>query len=564
MKNKGWQLVKRPTGIAGLDEMTHGGLPRGQTTLVVGEMSAGKTVLGLQVLASAIAEGGSGIFISFEESPDQIRRNADSFDWGQALNESKDWSIVDARMPLDAEHSGDFGIEGLLAAIQSKASSFRDPWVVIDGVDQLLQRQSDRIRAIDQIRQLNECCERHDWTMLLSGKVGIDRVAPKFLEGIEFMLPTVLNLYATTIDGRLHRYIRVGKYRGSSHREGDMPMLITDKGIQIPAEIDTSSTSSGIVDERVGTGIPRLDELLDGGIYRGSSVLISGRPGTAKSTLAASFAEAAAKRDERALYISFDELQAPFVRNLASIDIHLQQHIDDDKFRFYARTSSTCVIARHLLEIEALIDEFEPHILVIDPVSALAKAGSPEAARNGVEQLLTYARMKGITSLVTSLTSDDDIEQESTTGMVSTIADTWIVLGYHMRGGERNRSLSIVKSRGSGHSNQQRELLLSDDGVNLEDIYEFGSDVLMGTAREQKDSEERREKAREELERAERRHELERRIDEARNQAERLSRELELEDRLVRVLEEESNRHARSIRRRRQPEARGEKTGDDK
>jgi circadian clock protein KaiC len=561
MSDPNWRLRKRATAIEGLDEMTHGGLPDRQATLVVGEMGTGKTIFGLQVLANAIADNGSGLFISFEESLEQIRRNADSFEWGPKLNGSEAWSIIDARTPVGAERSGEFGIEALLIAIESRAGTMSDPWIVIDGIDQLLQH-ADRARAIDELRQLNERCEQKGWTMLLSGKSRQEELSPRFLEGIEFMLPTVIRLTGSVIDRRLHRYIRVAKYRGSSHAGEELPLIINDEGLCIPHLSPVSDHSAPAGAERVSTGVSALDALLAGGPYRGSSLLISGRPGTAKSTLAGAFAEATADRGERTLYLSFDEMQAPFIRNLASVGIDLQTHIDKGRLQFFARTASAGVIAEHLLALRHQIEAFGPQSLIIDPVSALLKAGGGENARNAVESILALARQRGITTVMTSLTDDDDPEGEASIASVSTIADTWIVLDYNVRAGERNRSLSIVKSRGSGHSNQQRELLLSDKGLDLAKVYEYGTEVLMGTARAEKEGEERRNAQRRNLERMQRRRDLERRIEKTRSKMECLNAELDLEAQRLDELDRSNSEHLRQVRRRRAPDEVDETTGD--
>ncbi|TQE99438.1 MAG: AAA family ATPase [Spiribacter salinus] len=530
MNDSHWQLEKRPTGIPGLDRLTHGGLPFGQATLIVGQPGAGKTVLALQVLAHAVAEGDGGVFVTFEESPAQVRRNADSFCWGENLNHSEGWTVIDARLPIGAESSGAFDIEGLLASIGAPAEGLVRPWIVIDGIDQLLKHQPDPLLAVDQVRQINEHCERHGWTLLLSGKVEGDRAAPRYLEGVEFMLPTTLVLTASMVERRLHRYIRIAKYRGASHNPDQVPVIINDDGIQLPYQAIPDSDSASASTERISTGIERLDQLLGGGPFRGSSTLISGRPGTAKSTLAAGFAEAAARRDERTLYVSFDEMQAPYVRNLASVGLDLQPHIDAGRIRFCALSAWSALISEHLLMLRRLIEEFNPHCLVIDPISALLKAAGSEGPRTATERILGFARSRGITTVLTSLSGEGDPEGEATAVHVSTVADTWIVLDYNVRAGERNRSLSIVKSRGSAHSNQQRELILSSDGISLADVYEYGTEVLMGTARLQKESEEKAALRRRELKRAQHREDLKRRLQQARSEAERLSTELELEE----------------------------------
>ncbi|MFP4277954.1 MAG: ATPase domain-containing protein [Wenzhouxiangella sp.] len=548
-----WQLQKRSTGVPGLDRLTHGGLPQGQATLIVGQAGAGKTVLTLQVLANAVVEGHGGVFVSFEESPAQVRRNAASFAWGKDLNSSTAWVAIDARMPLGAESAGAFDLDGLLVGIEAHAVRFERPWIVIDGIDQLLKHQADGMLAVDQVRQINEHCEQRGWTLLLSGKIEGDRVSPQYLEGVEFMLPTTLVLTATMIGGRLHRHLRIAKYRGSSHDPDQVPMILNDDGIQLPYQSVPADDSINASSERISMGVEQLDKLLGGGVYRGSSTLISGRPGTAKSTLAASFAEASASREERALYVSFDEMAAPYVRNLASVGIHLQPHIEAGRIRFCARSASAGLISEHVLMVQHEIERFDPHCLVIDPVSALLKSAGTEESRTAIERILNFARTRGITTVLTALSGEGDPEGEATAVDVSTVADTWIVLDYNIRGGERNRSLSIVKSRGSAHSNQQRELILSSEGISLADIYEYGTEVLMGTARIEKENEEKAESRRRDLKRAQRREDLLRRIEQAREEALRLSNELALEDQTAAEADRVAHDYISKIRAQRNP-----------
>ena len=556
-----WALRKRSTGIAGLDWLTHGGLPQGQATLLLGDTGTGKTVLGLQILASAIAEGNGGVFVSFEESPAQLKRNADSFSWGRRLAESDAWSAIDARNTLGAEIAGEFDINGLMAAIGSLVAKHEAPWIVVDGIDQLLQHHPDPSEAIDQVRQINEHCEQNGWTLLLSGKTVDSGLSPRHLEGIEFMLPTMLVLTAKVIDGRLNRFMRVAKYRGSAHVTDEVPVVMNDRGIQLPHLDVPSSRSVSASNERISTGIARLDELLGGGPFRGSGLLISGRPGTAKSTLAASVAEAAAQRGERTLLVSFDEMEAPYVRNLTSVGIELQPHIDADRIRFRAFAATESLVSEHLLEFQQQIEAFQPHLLVVDPVSALLKSPGNKGPRPAVEWLIDLTRKTGITTVMTALSGGGDPEGEATIAHVSTIADTWIVLDYNVHGGERNRSLSIVKSRGTHHSNQQRELLLSDAGIDLADIYEFGSEVLMGTARAQKQSEEAASSRREALEQARLRHDLERRIDQARAEIEQLSAELALHDEDAAETDRNNRRHSEEVQRQRLGDGKNDRGG---
>ncbi|MFN2332466.1 MAG: ATPase domain-containing protein, partial [Halomonas sp.] len=522
-------LEKRRTGIADLDRVTNGGLPTGQATLVLGQAAAGKTVLALQVLARAIERGEGGVFVTFEESPGQVRRDAASFSWGAHLLESDRWRVIDARPRLDAELSGEFDIEGLLSVVAATAAQVGGRWVVFDGIDQLLQHQPNLRIAIDQVRRLDAYCEEHGWTLLLTGKATGDSMAPAHLEGIEFLLSATLVLSARVVDQQLNRSLRVAKFRGSGHVADELPMIMDNDGIQLPYHEKPSAGVVAASNERISTGVERLDKLLDGGIYRGSSLLISGRPGTAKSTLAGSFALAAAARGERTLYVSFDEVEGPYVRNLRSVGVDLRGPIGAGLVRFEDLSAFALRVTEHYLVLRRLLDSFDPHCLVVDPVSALLKARGTEGANMATEHLIDLVRGRGITTVLTSLSGEGDMEGEATQGQVSTLADSWIVLDYNVRGGERNRSLSIVKSRGSGHSNQQRELLLSDAGIDLADVYEHGSEVLMGMARATRERKDVATERRRQRERERRRLDLERRIEQTDIERHRLATELELE-----------------------------------
>ncbi|RZU98340.1 circadian clock protein KaiC [Spiribacter vilamensis] len=522
-------MEKRRTGIADLDRVTNGGLPTGQATLVLGEAAAGKTVLALQVLAHSIERGEGAVFVSFEESPAQIRRDAASFSWGQSLLESDRLQIIDARPPIDSESAGNFDLDGLLSVVAAAATQVGALWIVFDGIDQLLQYQPDHKAAINQIRRVEEACEQYGWTLLLTGKATRDSTAPAHLEGVEFLLSASLVLSAQIVNQQLNRSLRIAKYRGSDHTADEMPMLIDRHGITLPYHGADERADVEATNERLSLGVERLDTLLGGGIYRGSSLLISGRPGTAKSTLAGAFAEAAAARGERTLYISFDELEGPYVRNLESVGINLREPIEAGWVCFRTLSAYAARVTEHFLTIRRLLDTFEPHCLVIDPISAMLKASATEGANMATEQLLDLVRRRGITTIITSLSGEEDPEGEATQGQVSTLADSWIVLDYNVRAGERNRSLSIVKSRGTGHSNQQRELLIGESGPDLADIYENGSEVLMGTARVTRELEDAAAARRRSLEWEQRRTDLEEQIAQAEKERRRLEAIMELE-----------------------------------
>jgi circadian clock protein KaiC len=261
--------------------------------------------------------------------------------------------------------------------------------------------------------------------------------------------------------------------------------------------------------ERVSTGIPELDEMLEGGYLLGTSILVTGAPGTAKSTLAASFLIPALERGEKALYVSFDEGAREIVRNMTSVNIHLQPHIDSGALFMYSARAEARSGEEHLLEIRRLIQEHQPEFMTIDPVSAIIKSGGLVNALGMAKALINLAKYEGITLMLTSLLEGVDPLGEATPLQISTIADTWIQLSYSAVGGERNRALTIIKSRGTAHSNQVRELILSDEGVSLADVFTAGGEVLMGTLRYEKEIEQELEAARLQEEVEKRRKELE-------------------------------------------------------
>ncbi|WP_019021971.1 ATPase domain-containing protein [Thioalkalivibrio sp. ALE23] len=546
-------LQKFETGIAGLDRATRGGLPKGQATLVLGQPAAGKTVLCLQILARAVEQGARGVFVTSEESPEQVRRDAASFTWGAGLLESERWQLIDARPHPGAEAAGEFDMGGLLSAVTPAADGDAG-WVIFDGIDQLLQLQPNPHAAIEQIRRINDHCETHGQAMLITGKARGDGPAPAWLEGIEFLLSSSLLLSARVVQQKLNRSLRITKYRGSDHVADEMPMLIDGEGIQLPYHEAPPIGQPAAGSERLTTGIPRLDSLLGGGIHRGSSLLISGRPGTAKSTLAGTFAETRAREGERVLYISFDELESAYVRNLTSVGIDLATPMARGVVHFQDFSAYASSVTEQFLALRRLIDGFAPDCLIIDPVSALLKASATEGAHLATEQLTDLARRRGITTVLTALSGVEDPEGEATLGYVSTLADTWIVVGYNERGGERNRSLSIVKSRGSAHSNQQRELILSDSGLDLADVYASGSEVLMGTARAMKEREDQERERQRQLERERRRLDLEQRILQAEKEQQRLEAERDHLDRTSGETDRLEHDYHEEIRRRRDPD----------
>jgi circadian clock protein KaiC len=479
----GETVRKAATGIPGIDAITRGGFPEARTTLILGGPGAGKTVLALESMVNAARLNHEpGIFVAFEESSRQIIANAATFGWDLPSLEREKLFFLDARVSPMTIQSGDFDITLMLAGLEVKAREMGARRIVLDGLDVLLALLDDPVRERQEVYRLHDWLQKSGLTAVITGKAtDVDRHGAERYAFMQFMVDAVILLHHRMVDRVSLRGLRVAKYRGTGFDEGEFPMVISPTGIQV-ATFGPAILGHDVSTERVSTGIPRLDNMLDGGYYRGSSVLVSGAPGVAKTTLAASFARATCAQGERMLFVSFDEAATQLVRNLQSVGIDLAPFVSAGLLRIHAVRSESRSAEDHLIELQRIIREFEPRGLVLDPISALGKTGGEIAAVHSSLRLLDYARALGITALSTSLMSQG-ANVEATSMEISTIADTWIPIAYAIHGGERNRTLTVVKSRGMRHSNQVRELILSDAGVTLADVFTAGGEVLVGTAR---------------------------------------------------------------------------------
>lgn len=507
-------IQKKRTGIAGFDEITGGGLPGRRTTLVLGAPGAGKTVFALQCLVNgARLDREPGIFVAFEENTRQIVANAATFGWDLPALERERLFFLDARLSSAAVQSGDFDIEGMLAGLAAKAKAIQAKRIVFDGIDVLLTILNDGTKERREIYRLQDWLHDAGLTAIITAKsFEGDRVSSERYAFMQFMVDTVVAFHHRMVDRVSLRGVRVLKYRGSGFAENEFPMVISPTGVQV-AVFEPTALDYQVSNERIPSGVARLDTMLDGGYYRGSGILVSGAPGTAKTTLAGTFLAAGCAQGERGLYVSFDEASSQIVRNLSSVGLDLQRTIDDGLLEMHSIRTEARSAEEHFMAVRDRIQTIKPARLVIDPISALTKTGGQIAAVHGSLRLLDYARSQGITVLCTSLVAGEDAFTETTQTQISTIADTWIHLSYVVHAGERNRTLTIVKSRGMPHSNQVRELVLSDKGVTLTDVYTAGGEVLVGTARWEYEAKRREELARRTAERYARRTALERELE---------------------------------------------------
>jgi circadian clock protein KaiC len=488
--------AKAQTGIAGFDEVTGGGLPKGRTTLLVGGPGSGKTIFSVQFLVHG-AQGCKepGIFVAFEEAPKRIVSNLRGFGWKLEDLQRQKLYFMDAQPMPDLIQSGEFDLGGLLAALEAKVKEMGARRIVFDAMDVLLALLPDEAMRRREMHRLHQWLLDHEMTALITAKAGGEEPGSSHEQPfgfMQFMVDCSVILNHRVDMGVSQRNLRVQKYRGCSFNEDESPFVIGKDGFNVAMAHALGRVDSEVSFERVSSGVKRLDTMLGGGYYRGACVLITGFPGTAKTTLSGAFAEAACRRGERTMFVSFDSDGSEVVRNLTSVGIQLARYVKSGHLRMISARTIAGSAETILVRIKSLVKEQKARCLVMDPVSALSKAGNELTAHAVAERLIDWAKSAGITLVCTSLL--DEVSSQATNAsplQVSTMADTWIHLNYLVQAGERNRGMSIIKSRGTSHSNQVRELILSNTGVTLADIYTAGGEVLMGTLRWQKESAER-------------------------------------------------------------------------
>ena len=486
-----------PTGVEGFDAITGGGLPRNRTSLILGGPGAGKTVFALQTLVNGARQFGEpGIFVAFEENSRHILANAASFGWNLPKLEKKQLFFFDAKMGPDVIKAGEFDLSGMLAGIKAEADARGARRIVFDAVDALLSLLDDPLAERREIYRLDDWLSESGLTGIITAKSeGDDPFVGEGYGFMQFMADCVVALKLRVVDQIALRYVQVIKYRGSSFAENEAPLVIGASGMEV-ADISATTVAPEASQARVSSGVERLDAMLGSGYFRGSSVLITGSAGTGKSILAGAFAEAACLRKEHTLYVSFDENPSEVVRDLSSVGIRLGPHVKSGVLRMHSARTEASSAEVHLMKIKGIVREHQSRCMVVDPLSAIVKAGGALTAGRVAERLICLAKSEGITLVCTSLLQGAQPLSEETPVQISTIADTWVHLTKISQAGERNRALSIVKSRGMKHSNQVRELILSDQGIALADVYTAGGDVLMGTARWQKEAAEQAEQER--------------------------------------------------------------------
>lgn len=478
------RLPKTPTGIIGFDQITEGGLPTGRPSLVCGSAGCGKSLFAAEFLVRGAVEFGEpGVLMTFEETADDIRKNVASLGFDiPTLVKRKQIVIDHVRVERnEIEENGEYDLEGLFVRLGHAIDSIGAKRVVLDTIESLFAGLSNQAILRSELRRLFGWLKDRGMTTVITGERGDGALTRQGLE--EYVSDCVI-LLDHRVNGQIStRRLRVVKYRGSLHGTNEYPFLIDEDGISV-MPLTSSGMDYTVSTERISSGLPELDEMLGGkGFYRGSTILLSGTAGTGKTALGAHLAEASCRHGERCMFFSLEESPAQLLRNSRSIGIHLQQYVDSGLLQFHSARPTMHGLELHLVRMHKLIAEFKPDVVIVDPISNLHSAGTLDDSTNMLIRLVDFLRKHTITGFLISLTSGRATALESTDEAMSSLVDTWMLVRDIELGGERNRALYVLKSRGMPHSNQVREFLITSKGVRLVPAYLGPTGVLTGSAR---------------------------------------------------------------------------------
>ena len=490
-RDRGRELPKAPTGIQGFDEITRGGLPRGRPTLVCGGAGCGKTLLAMEFLVRGVTEFGEpGVFVAFEETAEELAANVASLGFDLKKLEAQKKLVIDfVRVERsEIEETGEYDLEGLFVRLEHAIATVGAKRVVLDTIESLFAGLPNPLVLRSELRRLFRWLKERGMTVVITGEKGEGTLTRQGLE--EYVSDCVIFLDHRVNEQRTTRRLRVVKYRGSTHGTNEYPFLIDEEGISI-LPVTSLGLSHKAFSERISSGIPRLDEMLGGkGYYKGSSILVSGTAGTGKTSIVSHLARAACERGERCLMFAFEESAAQLMRNMRSIGIDLNRYQEKGLLKVLSSRPTTHGLEMHLVAMHKAIGAFDPEVVIVDPITNLVNVGTGPETQSMMTRLIDFLKTRGTTAVFASLTSGGEDREQSQVG-ISSLIDTWLMLEVVRSGGERNRVLTIIKSRGMAHSNQATEYRLSGRGLELVDTYLGATGVLTGSARLAKEAEDR-------------------------------------------------------------------------
>jgi circadian clock protein KaiC len=477
----GAELAKCPTGIAGLDEITNGGIPRGRPTLICGAAGCGKTLFGIEFLVNGAMHGEPGVFVAFEERPEELAQNVTSLGFDlQKLQKQKKLFVEYIHIERsEIDETGEYDLDGLFFRLADAIDTVGAKRIVLDTLETLFSGFNNEAILRAELRRLFRWLKDRGMTAVITAERGDGALTRQGLE--EYVSDCVILLDHRLSDQVATRRLRVVKYRGTPHGTNEYPFLIDKDGIDV-LPITSIGLSHDASTERISTGIPDLDVMLAGGIYRGSTVLVSGTAGAGKSSISAHIAKAACDRGERCLLFTYEESPQQIMRNMRTIGIDLNKHVRNGLLQCIAARPTTFGLEMHLATIHKAVRDFSPSVLIIDPITNFFSIADPKEVKAMLMRLVDFLKVQQITAVMTSLTAGGQA-LEATEAGISSLIDTWLLLRDIEANGERNRAMYVLKSRGTAHSNQLREFMLTSKGVKLIQPYLGPEGVLTGSSR---------------------------------------------------------------------------------
>ncbi|WP_448699807.1 circadian clock protein KaiC [Mucilaginibacter sp. AW1-3] len=479
-----YHLPKTPTGITGLDQITGGGIPKGRPTLICGEAGSGKTLMSIEfIVRGAVEYNEPGVFMAFEEKAEELEMNVASLGFDlKKLQEEKKIRIDHVHIEMsEIEETGEYDLDGLFIRLGHAIDSIGAKRVVLDTIENLFSGLTNQSILRAELRRLFHWLKDKGVTAIITGERGEGHLTRQGLE--EYVSDCVILLDHRIINQISTRRLRIVKYRGSVHGTNEYPFLIDEDGISV-LPVTSLTLEKPVLSDRVSSGIPALDNMLDKrGFFKGSSVLVSGTAGTGKTSIAAYFASETCSRGEKCIYFAFEESPQQIIRNMRSINVDLQQYIDKGLLKFHASRPTMHGLEMHLVSLYKEIKRFKPTAVVLDPITNLVTIGSVSEVKSMLIRLIDFLQEEQITVMFTALTLNSIVTEQTDEG-VSSLVDAWLLVRDIEYNGERNRGMYIMKSRGMKHSNQVREFVITDKGLDLVDVFLGPEGVLIGSARE--------------------------------------------------------------------------------
>lgn len=496
-KNKDLPALKKtPTGIDGLDEITSGGLPAGRPTLICGDAGCGKTLFSLEFIVKGATQFNEpGVFVAFEEKAEELTANVTSLGFDlKKLTAQKKLRIDHVHIDrTEIQETGEYDLDGLFIRLGYAIDSIKAKRVVLDTIENLFSGLTNESILRSELRRLFQWLKEKGVTTIITGEKGQNGLLTR--QGMEeYVSDCVIVLDHRVVNQISTRRLRVLKYRGSVHGTNEYPFLIDEDGISV-LPVTSLTLESKVSTQRISSGIPSLDEMLGGkGFFKGSSILLSGTAGTGKTSIAGCFARTACERGEKCIYFAYEESPDQIMRNMKSIGMDLSKHVKSGLLNFHASRPTLHGLEMHLLVIFKMVRRFKPTTVILDPITNLVTVGTVSELKSMLIRLIDFLQKEQITVMFTALTFNNSANDQTDEG-VSSLVDTWMMVTDIEFNGERNRGMYIMKARGMSHSNQIREFVITDNGLELVEVFLGPEGVLTGSAREERVLQEKTETA---------------------------------------------------------------------